>query len=108
MHQRSVWVCWHKLFCSQKCPLQKFDVSQVDVAFEEVNEIVLLEEGLPFIAGRISEPVQPNLLRMRALLAASQHNVALVDGMDNVSLLTVGCAFMYLVIGFESLPIKNF
>ena len=72
------------------CLPRNFDALQVDVAFEEVNEIVLLEEGLPYIAGRISEPVQPNLLRMRAMLAASQHNVALVDGMDNVSPFTHG------------------
>lgn len=57
---------------------------QVGVTFEEVDEIVLLEDGLPFIAGRYAEPVQPNLLRMRALLSASKHNIALVDGMDNV------------------------
>ena len=61
---------------------------QVDVAFEEVDEIVLLDDGLPFIAGRLAQPIQPNLVRMRALLAASKHNIALVDGMDNVSRLT--------------------
>ena len=59
---------------------------QVDVAFEEVDEIVLQDPDLPFIAGRLAEPVQPNLLRMRELLAASKHNVVLVDGVDQVSL----------------------
>lgn len=54
--------------------------------FEEVDEIVLLDSGLPFIAGRLAEPVQPNLLRMRELLAASKYNVMLVDGVDQVSL----------------------
>lgn len=59
--------------------------AQVDVMFEEVDEIVLQDAGLPFVAGRLAEPVQPNLLRMRALLAASKCNVALVDGIPNVS-----------------------
>ncbi len=59
---------------------------QVDVMFEEVDEIVIQDAGLPFIAGRLAEPVQPNLPRMRALLAASKCNVALVDGIDNVCL----------------------
>ena len=59
---------------------------QVDVAFEQVDEIVLQDPDLPFIAGRLAEPVQPNLLRMRELLAASKHNVVLVDSVDQVSL----------------------
>ena len=59
---------------------------QVDVAFEQVDEIVLQDPDLPFIAGRLAEPVQPNLLRMRELLAASKHNVVLVDSIDQVSL----------------------
>lgn len=58
---------------------------QVDVVFEEVDEIVLQDLELPFIAGRLAEPVQPNLLRMRELLAASKCNVVLVDGVDQVS-----------------------
>ena len=58
---------------------------QVDVVFEEVDEIVLQDSELPFIAGRLAEPVQPNLLRMRELLAASKCNVVLVDGVDQVS-----------------------
>lgn len=57
----------------------------VDVMFEEVDEIVLQDAGLPFVAGRLAEPVQPNLLRMRALLAASKCNVALVDGIPNTA-----------------------
>lgn len=60
-------------------------VWQVDVVFEEVDEIVLQDSELPFIAGRLAEPVQPNLLRMRELLAASKCNVVLVDGVDQVS-----------------------
>ena len=59
---------------------------QVDVVFEEVDEIVLQDSTLPFVAGRLAEPVQPNLLRMRELLAASKQNVVLVDGVDQVSL----------------------
>ncbi len=55
--------------------------------FEEVDEIVVQEPDLPFIAGRLAEPVQPNLLRMRALLSASKHIVVLVDGVENVSIL---------------------
>ncbi len=55
--------------------------------FEEVDEIVVQEPDLPFIAGRLAEPVQPNLLRMRALLSASKHNIVLVDGIENVSIL---------------------
>ena len=58
---------------------------QVDVVFEEVDEIVLEDPELPFIAGRLAEPVQPNLVRMRELLAASKCNVMLVDGIDQVS-----------------------
>ncbi|KAL0049748.1 hypothetical protein WJX82_009107 [Trebouxia sp. C0006] len=57
----------------------------VDVMFEEVDEIVVQEPDLPFIAGRLAEPVQPNLLRMRALLSASKHNIVLVDGIENTS-----------------------
>ena len=53
--------------------------------FEEVDEIVLQDPELPFIAGRMAEPVQPNLLRMRELLAASKSNVMLIDGVDQVS-----------------------
>lgn len=53
--------------------------------FEEVDEIVLQDPELPFIAGRLAEPVQPNLVRMRELLAASKCNVMLVDGVDQVS-----------------------
>ena len=53
---------------------------QVDVVFEEVDEIVLQDPELPFIAGRLAEPVQPNLVRMRELLSASKYNVVLVDG----------------------------
>lgn len=55
------------------------------MVFEEVDEIVLQISELPFIAGRLAEPVQPNLLRMRELLAASKCNVVLVDGVDQVS-----------------------
>ena len=58
---------------------------QVDVVFEEVDEIVLQDSELPFIAGRLAEPVQPNLLRMRELLAASKCNVVLVDSVEQVS-----------------------
>ncbi|KAL3144416.1 hypothetical protein ABBQ32_004164 [Trebouxia sp. C0010 RCD-2024] len=57
----------------------------VDVVFEEVDEIVLQDPELPFIAGRLAEPVQPNLVRMRELLAASKCNVMLVDGVDQVA-----------------------
>lgn len=55
--------------------------------FEEVDEIVVQEPDLPFIAGRLAEPVQPNLLRMRALLSASKHKIVLIDGVENVSVL---------------------
>ncbi len=62
--------------------------------FEEVNEIVVQQPDLPFIAGRLAEPVQPNLLRMRALLSASKHNIVLVDGIENVSIVVfVFCCF---------------
>lgn len=61
--------------------------------FEEVNEIAVSDPDLPFIAGRLAEPVQPNLLRMRALLAASKQRIVLVDGIDNVSLLS-GCCYL--------------
>ena len=54
--------------------------------FEEVDEIVVQESDLPFIAGRLAEPVQPNLLRMRALLSACKHNIVLVDGVENASI----------------------
>ncbi|KAL0042633.1 hypothetical protein WJX79_005902 [Trebouxia sp. C0005] len=57
----------------------------VDVMFEEVDEIVVQEPDLPFIAGRLAEPVQPNLLRMRALLSASKHKIVLIDGVENTS-----------------------
>lgn len=57
----------------------------MDVVFEEVDEIVLQDPELPFIAGRLAAPVQPNLIRMRELLAASKCNVMLVDGIDQVS-----------------------
>lgn len=56
--------------------------------FEEVDEIVVQESDLPFIAGRLAEPVQPNLLRMRALLSASKHNIVLVDGIENASIVS--------------------
>lgn len=45
---------------------------------------MLEDPDLPFIAGRLAEPVQPNLVRMRELLAASKCNVMLVDGVDQV------------------------
>ena len=57
---------------------------QVDVVFEEVDEIALQDAGLPFVAGRLAEPIQPQLLRMRTLLAASKCNVVLVDGIEKV------------------------
>lgn len=60
-------------------------ITQVDVVFEEVDEIALQEPGLPFVAGRFAEPVQPQLLRMRTLLAASQCNVVLVNGLEQVT-----------------------
>ncbi len=60
--------------------------------FEEVDEIVIQEPDLPFIAGRLAEPVQPNLLRMRALLSASKHNIVLVDGIENVSCCLSSCS----------------
>ena len=69
---------------SVACDLQL----QVDVMFEEVDEIVVQESDLPFIAGRLAEPVQPNLLRMRALLSASKHNIVLVDGVENASIIS--------------------
>lgn len=71
---------WASCWCTKVVVLW-----QVDVVFEEVDEIVLQDSELPFIAGRIAEPVQPNLLRMRELLAASKCNVVLVDGIDQVS-----------------------
>lgn len=56
----------------------------MDVAFEEVDEIVLQDATLPFVAGRLAEPIQPQLLRMRMLLAASKCNVVLVDALEKV------------------------
>lgn len=69
---------------------------QVDVMFEEVDEIVVQEPDLPFIAGRLAEPVQPNLLRMRALLSASKHNIVLVDGIENASI-TSPLLFLFML-----------
>ncbi len=75
--------------------------------FEEVDEIVVQEPDLPFIAGRLAEPVQPNLLRMRALLSASKHNIVLVDGVENASILIplflVVMLKHYVCYGFDSM-----
>ena len=71
------------MFDKTWCCISSF-AAQVDVVFEEVDEIALQEPGLPFVAGRYAEPVQPDLLRMRTLLAASQCNVALVNGVEQV------------------------
>lgn len=72
-----------RFWASRQCNLAV--MWQVDVVFEEVDEMVLQDSELPFIAGRLAEPVQPNLLRMRELLAASKCNVVLIDGVDQVS-----------------------
>lgn len=71
---RQAGIVNHQIACAE----------QVDVVFEEVDEIVLQEDGLPFVAGRLAEPIQPQLLRMRSLLAASKLNVMLVDGLEKV------------------------
>ena len=71
--------------------------------FEEVDEIVVQKPDLPFIAGRLAEPVQPNLLRMRALLSASKHNIVLVDGIKNVSILMP--LFLAVCLHAQALPL---
>lgn len=74
------------LHCTFK--LDQHSFGQVDVVFEEVDEIALQDAGLPFVAGRLAEPIQPQLLRMRSLLAASKCNVVLVDGLERVPSIT--------------------
>ena len=58
---------------------------QVDVAFEEVDE--LQEEGsggLSCVMGRASRPAQPQLVRARQLAEAAELYVALVDSSERV------------------------